>query len=121
MKQEDEEIDVSNIVASKKTQPFCPFLLSNFDLFARPSRSTFDSDSNSKPPPLLRPSSLLSFRREDMSIGLLAKREARLWWCAGRCFDGSWGGLDSSGNWSGWVGLSLTRRVWSTGVRVRNE
>ena len=77
MKQEDEEIDVSNIVASKKTQPFRPFLLSNFDLFARPSRSTFDSDSNSKPPPLLRPSSLLSFRREDMSIGLLAKREAR--------------------------------------------
>ena len=77
MKQEDEEIDVSDIVASKKTQPFCPFLLSNFDLFASPSRSNFDSDSISKPPPLLRPSSLLSFRREDMSIGLLAKREAR--------------------------------------------
>ena len=77
MKQEDEEIDVSDIVANKKTQPFRPFLLSNFDLFARPSRSTFDFNSNSKPPPLLRPSSLLSFRREDMSIGLLAKREAR--------------------------------------------
>ena len=79
MKQEDEEIDVSDIVASKKTQPFCPFLLSNFDLFASPSRSNFDSDSDSisKPPLLLRPSSLLSFRREDMSIGLLAKREAR--------------------------------------------
>ena len=24
---------------------------------------------------------------------------SRLWWCAGPCFDGSWGGLDSSGNW----------------------
>jgi hypothetical protein len=49
MKQEDEEIDVSDIVASKKTQPFRPFLLSNFDLFASPSRSTFDSDSDSIP------------------------------------------------------------------------